>query len=254
VVALAILLIGLTGMVQVLLFADRVIYGMYGFHINGFVLDLVFTPGGIASLGASRSTELTATLVVIALLALQAVTYLLGDAPYCGSASQAVDACVRVGYSWPSWVLRPANASPTVSVRPPTTSRFFLPASATRCTCRRLSADSLRSLGIKASCFRSLPTGLHIKNSVLNYPLLPLRVEPPARPLNIVWLAVESLRFDLLDRAIMPQTLGFFRAGAAPGESLQRRQYHPDGHLLDVLRLSTATTGFRCRRRADPRS
>ncbi|MEF8769655.1 hypothetical protein [Candidatus Accumulibacter contiguus] len=40
------LLIGLTGMIQVLLFADRVIYGMYGFHINGFVLDLVFTPAG----------------------------------------------------------------------------------------------------------------------------------------------------------------------------------------------------------------
>jgi membrane-anchored protein YejM (alkaline phosphatase superfamily) len=59
----------------VLLFADRVIYSMYGFHINGFVLDLVFSPGGIASLGASRSTELTATLVVIALLALQAATY-----------------------------------------------------------------------------------------------------------------------------------------------------------------------------------
>ena len=39
----------------------------------------------------------------------------------------------------------------------------------------------------------------------LSYPLVPLRVEPPARPLNIVWLAVESLRFDMLEPAIMPK-------------------------------------------------
>jgi membrane-anchored protein YejM (alkaline phosphatase superfamily) len=73
--ALAGVLIGLTGMVQVLLFADRVIHDMYGFHINGFVIDLVFSPGGIDSLGASRSTELTAALIVLALLALQAATW-----------------------------------------------------------------------------------------------------------------------------------------------------------------------------------
>jgi membrane-anchored protein YejM (alkaline phosphatase superfamily) len=74
-VTLAGVLIGLTGMIQILLFADRVIYGMYGFHINGFVVDLVFSPGGIASLGASRSTELTAALVAVALLAVQAASY-----------------------------------------------------------------------------------------------------------------------------------------------------------------------------------
>jgi membrane-anchored protein YejM (alkaline phosphatase superfamily) len=79
--------------------------------------------------------------------------------------------------------------------------------------------------------------GLHVKHSVLSYPLVPLRVEPPARPLNIVWLAVESLRYDLLDRTIMPQSLGFFRTCPAPRAALQWRQHHPDGHLLDVLRL-----------------
>jgi hypothetical protein len=44
--------VGLTGLTQALLFADRIIHDMYGFHINGFVVDLVFTPGGIDSLGA----------------------------------------------------------------------------------------------------------------------------------------------------------------------------------------------------------
>jgi hypothetical protein len=38
---LALLAIVTTSLTHVLLFADRTIYSMYGFHINGFVLDLV---------------------------------------------------------------------------------------------------------------------------------------------------------------------------------------------------------------------
>ena len=72
---LAASLIGLTGLTHVGLFADRMIHDMYGFHINGFVVDLVVTPGGIASLGATRSTELTAVLIVAALLAVQGLAY-----------------------------------------------------------------------------------------------------------------------------------------------------------------------------------
>jgi membrane-anchored protein YejM (alkaline phosphatase superfamily) len=199
-VTLACVLIGLTGMIQVLLFADRVIYGMYGFHINGFVLDLVFTPGGIASLGASRSTELTATLVVIALLALQAATYLWATRRsrwhlrpgWVLLAILGFAAGERVAYGFSA----AANYQPILfaSERYP----LYLPT-----TFRRLASQ----LGIKASVDPA--DGLHIKSSVLNYPLLPLRVEPPARPLNIVWLAVESLRFDLLDRAIMPKLWDF---------------------------------------------
>ena len=56
----AVTLIALTGLTHALLFADRMIHSMYGFHINGFVLDLVLAPGGIASLGASVSTQITA--------------------------------------------------------------------------------------------------------------------------------------------------------------------------------------------------
>lgn len=50
--------VGLTGLTQTLLFADRLIRDMYGFHINGFVIDLVLTPGGIAALGAGRAPGL----------------------------------------------------------------------------------------------------------------------------------------------------------------------------------------------------
>jgi membrane-anchored protein YejM (alkaline phosphatase superfamily) len=225
VVALAILLIGLTGMVQVLLFADRVIYGMYGFHINGFVLDLVFTPGGIASLGASRSTELTATLVVIALLALQAATYYWATRRTAGRRprrwmprarwlllailSFAVGERVAYGFS------AAANYQPILfaSERYP----LYLPT-----TFRKLASRLGVSVASEAA------DGLHVKHSVLNYPLVPLRVEPPARPLNIVWLAVESLRYDMLDRTIMPQLWDFSE------HALRLEQHYSGGNTTQM--------------------
>ena len=37
-----------------LVMADYKLYSLYGFHINGFVLNLITTPGGIESMGAHR--------------------------------------------------------------------------------------------------------------------------------------------------------------------------------------------------------
>ena len=47
---------------------------MYGFHINGFVINLLLTPGGVASLGADR----TFYLHIAYLTAFFLVVYLLG--------------------------------------------------------------------------------------------------------------------------------------------------------------------------------
>jgi hypothetical protein len=88
-VALAGVLIGLTGHGPGAPVRRPVIYGMYGFHINGFVVDLVFSPGGIASLGASRSTELTAALIGLALLAVQAASYFWVDVALPSSVRRA---------------------------------------------------------------------------------------------------------------------------------------------------------------------
>jgi hypothetical protein len=41
------------------------------------------------------------------------------------------------------------------------------------------------------------------------YPLKPIDVQKPTRPLNIVWLMAESLRADMLDPEIMPATWAF---------------------------------------------
>ena len=224
-VCLALTLIGLSGAIQVLLFADRVIYGMYGFHINGFVVDLVFSPGGIASLGASRSTELTASLIVIGLLLLQAATYYWATrrAPALRPGRPArrlrwlllavlgLAVGERLAYGYSAAV----NYQPILfaSERYP----FYLPT-----TFRKLASR----LGIGRS--GEVAEGVHIKHSSLSYPLVPLRVEPPARPLNIVWLVAESLRFDLLDPAIMPRLWDF------SARALRLEQHYSGGNATQM--------------------
>src|SRR5699024_1149156 len=55
---------------------------------------------------------------------------------------------------------------------------------------------------------------VNVESMALRYPLKPIRVEPPARPLNIVWLVSESLRHDMVDPDIMPFTHAFAQRSA----------------------------------------
>jgi membrane-anchored protein YejM (alkaline phosphatase superfamily) len=224
-VTLAGVLIGLTGVIQILLFADRVIYGMYGFHINGFVVDLVFSPGGIASLGASRSTEITAALVAVALLAVQAASYFwvtrravgeecarrLPRARWLLLVLLGLTVGERVAYGFSA----ATNYQPILfaSEHYP----FYLPT-----TFRKFASR----LGIASGTGDA--EGVNIKHSTLSYPLVPLRVEAPARSPNIVWLVAESLRYDLLDPSVMPQLWRFSE------QALRLEQHYSGGNVTQM--------------------
>ncbi|WP_246167770.1 sulfatase-like hydrolase/transferase [Propionivibrio limicola] len=217
--------IGSTGLTHVLLFADRVIHSMYGFHINGFVVDLVLTPGGIASLGASLSTQLTATAIVLALFALQAAAY-FWLAPRFETmrkrlwrvqwrwlliAVAGLSLGERVAYAYSS----AANYRPILfaSERYP----FYLPTSA-RTLAKKLGIEEISSDA----------SGIAVKNGTLHYPLAPLDIEPPARPPNVVWLVAESLRFDMLDPKIMPKTWTFSQ------DALRLEQHYSGGNVTQM--------------------
>lgn len=221
-VALAGALVALTGLTHVLLFADRMIHDMYGFHINGFVIDLVSTPGGIDSLGANAATQLTAALVVAALLALQAATWWL--------------AVVRAAPLLPRWLrlrwLLPVLLALTLA------ERFAYGYSAATHYEPILFASeryplylplTFRKLAARLGIDRVPPqAGVRIDNGPLAYPLAPLRVEPPARPPNIVWLVSESLRFDMLDPAIMPRLWQFSE------RALRMERHYSGGNLTQM--------------------
>jgi len=219
---LATVLILLTGLTHALLFADRVILGMYGFHINGFVIDLVTTPGGIDSLGATLSTQLTATAITLGLLALQAATYywsvVRDTAPlprwlqmrWLLPALLALTVTERIAYGYSS----ATNYQPILfaSERYP----LYLPLTF-RKLAARLGIDHPQESG-----------GVQVKHVALNYPAAPLQIEPPAQPLNIVWLVAESLRFDMLDPQIMPRLWQFSE------QALRMENHYSGGNLTQM--------------------
>lgn len=221
----AALAVGSTGLTHALIFADGVIHRMYGFHINGFVVDLVLTPGGIASLGASQSTHVTATLIVAALFGLQALCY-FWLVPRFGPANRLFS---RLTWRWLLLAVlgmalgeRFAYAySSAANYRPVLFASnhypFYLPL-----TARKLA----KRLGIEESVGGS--DGLAVKAGSLNYPLAPLDVKLPARSPNIVWLVAESLRFDMLDPKVMPQTWSFSR------DALRLEKHYSGGNLTQM--------------------
>jgi len=228
------LAVALSGLTQALIFADGVIRRMYGFHINGFVVDLVLTPGGIASLGASQSTHVTATLIVAGLIAVQAFCY-FWLAPRLGSAAGfmrrlkwrwmlllvlGLAAGERVAYAYSS----AANYRPILfaSQHFP----FYQPMTARK---------AAKRLGIVEK--EAADEGIALKSGTLNYPLAPLHVETPARPLNIVWLVAESLRFDMLNQKVMPETWAF-------SEKAVRLEKHYSGGNLTQMGIFSMFYGL----------
>lgn len=216
--------VGFTGLTQALLYADHLIRDMYGFHINGFVINLVFAPGGIDSLGAGWATQLTAALIVSLLIAAQAAAYAWAkrrSPPEMAAARNpwrwAVLALVllgtgeRVAYAYSS----AANYQPILfaSERYP----LYQPL-----TFRKLA----KHLGIASKT--EAAQSLRVKEGSLAYPLAPLQVEPPQAPLNIVWLVAESLRFDMLDPKIMPRLRAF------SNDALRLEKHFSGGNLTQM--------------------
>jgi len=217
--------IGSTALTHTLLFADYVIFSMYGFHINGFVVDLVLTPGGIVSLGASLGTQLTATVISLGLLALQAFCYFWLTPRFEALTSRFP----RLKWRWFVAVLlsfsfgeRLAYAySAAADFRPIVFASerypFYLPMTAHKLA---------KKLGIEDRALSG--SGIEVKGDSLKYPLAPLVIEPPARPPNVVWLVAESLRFDMLDSQIMPRLWDFSQ------DALRLEKHYSGGNLTQM--------------------
>jgi len=195
----------------ILLYADRTIYSLFGFHFNGFVWNLISTPGGIESMGTSNGAAMTYGLVVGGIILLPVfllwlLRSLLSRGRLPGSPRKAyvylsviflVLTCgERITYGIShlqgySPILVTANTYP-----------LYLPL-----TFRSLA----KKMGFNVA--RRNDVSFASRSSALHYPLHPLQVEPPGKPLNIVWLVAESLRWDMLDQEIMPETFAFSRKG-----------------------------------------
>jgi membrane-anchored protein YejM (alkaline phosphatase superfamily) len=194
-----------TGLTTLLLYANAKIFSLYGMFFNGFILNLIFTPGGIESLGGSNASNLGFALIASGFFGLQAL--ILWGAhefhkqarnfqlsfKYLPIVTVITTILIHMGFALDSHT---SNQLTQVSESIP----FY----------QSVSARGLyKSLGIPGT----RETKLKVKGK-LNYPINPIAFNKPSKPYNIIWLTSESWRADTLDSTIMPNTWQFAKNAA----------------------------------------
>jgi len=190
------------GITTLLLYANAKIFALYGMFFNGFILNLVITPGGIESLGGSSASDLGFAIIVLGFIGLQALLfwgayrfYRRNTNPtfqrpfrFLPIAVLAATIIVHIGFAIDTYTNNKLNV---VAESIP----FYQTVSA-------------RGLFKKLGFTTHRETKLKVKGK-LNYPLNPIQFTRPAKPYNIIWLASESWRADTLNEKIMPNTWQF---------------------------------------------
>lgn len=188
-----------------LIYADSELFALYNYHFDDFVWNLITTPGGIESLGATSETMATFGLIVAGFLALAAGLFwgvkkvVKGERkPFfrprlslaAAFAILFIFALVEETFYGVSTLFRKYEYTQASVAFP-----FFL----------NTSFNSFAtSLGVKVESNK-----MRISTGKIVYPLEPVKASKPEKPLNIVWLVAESLRSDMLSPRIMPRLWSF---------------------------------------------
>jgi membrane-anchored protein YejM (alkaline phosphatase superfamily) len=195
-----------TSLLQVLIYADRFILNLYGFHFNGFVWNLIFTRGGIESLGGGTSTMWSFGLIIAALVAVQAI--LLGAVigiPQVRTGLSRQLSPRRVILAVCLIVASGFFERMTYGVCNLRGYRPVLAASGAFPMYMPTSLTSLaKSMGVEVVRQPTLNIGDESLRTA--YPRQPIQRDPTAKSPNIVWLVAESLREDMVEAEIMPNT------------------------------------------------
>jgi uncharacterized protein len=178
------------------IYADYRLYGLYQYHVNGFVLNLLSTPGGLAALGATTATERTVALQMALMIA--CVGCVLGLLHAFAKPAERVRgmAAFLVGMML---LLGGVEFSYAYSSF---TGREELLAAADAIPFRvRSSASSLLSkLGVERSALKAL----RFSGGEVDYHGAHLPAQIGAKPPNVIMLVGESFRWDLLSPGITP--------------------------------------------------
>lgn len=211
-----------------ILYADSEIFTLYNYHFDGFVWNLITTPGGIQALGATPETKATFALIAAGWLILSAALlwlshWLLEQRPRAVFATRLAPglwaglllglfATEELFYGVSSLFRK--NEYTQASVAFP----FFLHTSF---------KGIAKKLGISVE-----QSKLRVATGKIHYPAQPVTVAKPAQPLNVVWLVAESLRADMLSPEIMPS------ASALAEQSLRYDHHYSGGNRTRMGLLS----------------
>lgn len=190
-----------TTLTLLLLRVDILIYDLYNFHINSFVLNLVFTPGGIDSLGAGASGTLSFVLMALRVLALQAVLLLLSFA-YGKWRGCWTPRYLRIGALLGNLFLVQGSVYGVSDVA---NYGAVLEGSGVYPLFQRV---RFRSLAERLGFERNSSEGLfaEVDAEAPAYPVAPVEFGVVEQVPNIIVLVAESLRWDQLNPETMPNT------------------------------------------------
>lgn len=191
-----------SGFTTLLLYANAKIYALYGMFFNGFLINLIMTPGGIESLGGSRASDFGFILITLGFLSLQSFFLWLAHRYYTkknGATFQfsfrflplitvTIGILIHLGFALDGYTINQLNI---VGESIP----FYQTVSA-------------RSFFKKLGLTTNRENKLKIRGR-LNYPLNTLQSNRPKKPYNVIWLTSESWRADTLNEKIMPNTWQF---------------------------------------------
>lgn len=193
------------GITTLLMYANAKIFSLYGMFFNGFIINLLITPGGIESLGGSSASDVGFALIAIGFVSLQALLLWLVYRFYSQKPHpQLAFKRLPVGVLLLTVVVHFGFAIDRFSIEKlhvvAETVPFYQTVSA---------KGFFKALGFKPK----RDNNLKLKGKI-NYPLNPLNIEKPAKPLNIIWLTSESWRADTLNETVMPKSWEFAKHAA----------------------------------------
>ena len=202
----------LFGLVQLTVAADQRVLALYGFHLNGFVWNLLTTRGGIAALGAGPETyRALAGLAAAALLlegaAALAAAWAAQSRLAARVGSRAVVVPLLLGLLTLTAYERFAfGASRVDGYRPVLEAEeafpFYL---------RTSFNGAAKELGFQVA--RSDAPTAELRGEGLAYPLHPIAFRADAPRFNVIVLCAESLRADALGPEQMPATWAWAQRG-----------------------------------------
>ncbi|MBI2381357.1 MAG: sulfatase-like hydrolase/transferase [Gammaproteobacteria bacterium] len=206
---------------ELLLLADQKLFSMFGFHVNGFVWNLLTTKGGFESMGGDDATAWTyggiAAAVVLAQLALMRLL------PRAGRLRRALEALLSPCRTKAFLVLLLLATVGERLIYGVSQIQGHGPVLAAANAFPAYQPLRFRRLGKLVGLQERQRSEFSLKQSAaLNYPAKPLATEPPAKAYNVLMLVSESLRADMLRPEIMPATWKF-------AENAQRYEQHFSG-------------------------
>ncbi|MCB5206936.1 sulfatase-like hydrolase/transferase [Methylovorus mays] len=194
-----------TGITLLLLFANAKVFALYGMFINGFIINLVMTPGGLLSLGGSGASDAGFALIAAGFFVLQGGLFWLTRRCYLRTLQHEWLPARMYVYTLLVLVLTTFGIHFTYAANDAFGRNAIMSLTDTIPFFQHVTS---RHFFAKLGYEIKRGPKLDVKGR-LNYPMAPLQITAPAKPYNIVWLTSESWRADMLNPEIMPATWQF---------------------------------------------